>query len=87
MFNFIRPNINSLWELKQIVDLASSHICQVEVEPLQVENQIVRNIFQTGPNALNMGEDVEQLEDHLPFYGINKSSTARLAPVFVVLNR
>jgi hypothetical protein len=47
MLDRVGSHVDVMRELELVIDLAPQHMHHVEIKPLQVEDQIVRNIFQT----------------------------------------
>jgi hypothetical protein len=41
----VRPHVDHVGKCKVVVDLATLHRPEVEIEPLEVEDQIVRNVL------------------------------------------
>ena len=46
MFDFEGADVDDTWELKQIVDLGSPHFYEIKVKALEMEHQVVRNVFE-----------------------------------------
>ena len=51
MIDGVGPHVDLVGECKIVVDLAPLHRPEVEVEALQVEDEIVRYVFETGPGS------------------------------------
>jgi hypothetical protein len=48
MVDMVGAYVNGWWELEMIVDLPTAKIGQVELEALQMKNEVVGHLFETG---------------------------------------
>lgn len=55
-------HINRFWELEFVVNLASRHCCDIKVESLQIKDEMVWDVFQTGPARTLSGTTPKDLD-------------------------
>ena len=53
MVDMVCADVNGLWELEIIVDLLTAKVGQVEFEALQMEDEIVGHLLETGPDFIS----------------------------------
>jgi hypothetical protein len=82
-FDIVWCHVDGEGKSEFIVDFAASHRRYIKVEPFEVENQMVRNVFEARTEQLLMVATIESYRIHLPLDGINMS-IARSARVLVV---
>jgi len=82
-FDIVWCHIDRLGESKLIVDFAPSHRRDIKIESLEVEDQMVGNVFEARTEQLLMMAAIENHRLHLPLDGINVS-IARSTRVLVV---
>ena len=76
MLYFVRAHVYLGRKLEVVVDFTALESTQIEVEPLQMKNQVIRNVFQ----ASSRGElitDNDGIRGDIPFDCVNVTVTSR----------
>ena len=82
MLHLVRTHVYLVWKLEIVVDFAALECAQIEVEPLQMKNQIVRNVFQARSGD-TLVTDIGGVRASIPLYSVNMAIAGR-ALIFVV---